>query len=57
MREEEIKFDKINVKILYDENDVKIIDSYKINRIDDMIIVLRLFQMRTDFKTKRNLKR
>ena len=44
------------VKIKYDIKGVSIIDSYKVTNVKDMIIILRLFQLRTYYKSRRTLK-
>ena len=45
-----------NVKILYDEKNIKIINSYKIEDESDMIMILEKFKYITEFKSKRSMK-
>ena len=48
--------DKEKVKINYDEKNIRIVNSFKINKIEDMILILRIFQIRTGYKSKRSLR-
>ena len=48
--------DKEKVKINYDEKNIRIVNSFKINKIKDMILILRIFQIRTGYKSKRSLR-
>lgn len=52
-----IKEIKVNgIKIKYDKKGVSIINSYKVTIAEDMIIILRLFQLKTYYKSRRTLK-
>ena len=44
------------VKIKYDRKGVSIINSCKVTNTEDMIIILRLFQLKTYYKSRRTLK-
>lgn len=46
----------LNITIEYDSGNVRIKDSYKIRKVEDMIIILSLFKIRTNYNSKRNLK-
>ncbi len=45
-----------NVTIIYDNKDIKIINSYKIKTEREMIAILKTFKNRTGFQSKRTLK-
>ena len=45
-----------NVKINYNSKNVRIVDSYKIQKRCDMAIILRLFKIKTGYRSKRSLK-
>ncbi|MBR3697572.1 MAG: hypothetical protein IKM97_04870 [Clostridia bacterium] len=48
---------KINgVEIQYNSKNVHIVNSYQVKYKDDMIIILRLFKLRTGYCSKRSLK-
>lgn len=44
------------VEIQYNSKNVRIMDSYQVRNVKDMIIVLRLFKIKTDYRSKRSLK-
>ncbi len=44
------------VKIKYNRKGVSIINSYKVTKTEDMIIILRLFKLKTYYKSRRTLK-
>ena len=44
------------VKIKYDRKGISIINSYKVTQAEDMFIILRLFQLKTYYKSRRTLK-
>lgn len=50
----EIKICGVTIK--YDRKGVSIINSYQVTNKKDMIIILRLFQLRTYYKSRRTLK-
>lgn len=52
----EIDLRKDKVEIEYNSGNIRIKNSYRINKIVDMIVVLRIFQIRTGFKSKRSLR-
>ncbi len=45
-----------SVTIQYDDEDVRIVDSYKVENSKDMIRILKLFKLKTGYRTKRSLK-
>lgn len=44
------------VEIQYNSQNVRIVNSYEVRNVKDMIIILRLFKIKTDYCSKRNLK-
>ena len=44
-----------NIEIEYDNNCVRIVDSYKIQDLQQMTIILTLFKIKTNFESKRSL--
>ena len=45
-----------SVTIQYDNEDVRIVNSYKVENSKDMIRILKLFKLRTGYQSKRSLK-
>ena len=45
----------LDVEIMYDSTNIKIIDSYKVRTKKEMIVILRQFQIRTRYKSRRSL--
>lgn len=46
----------LNTKIQYDEQNIKIIDSYKVTDNVEMTYILKEFILKTGYKSKRSLK-
>lgn len=44
------------VEIQYNSKNVRIVDSYQVSNVKDMVFVLRLFKIKTGYCSKRNLK-
>lgn len=45
----------LGVKIQYDENNIRIIDSYKVKLEADMVIILKIFKIKENYKSKRTV--
>ena len=43
-------------RIQYNSENIRIIDSYEITNPKDMIVILKLFKLKTGYRTKRSLK-
>lgn len=46
----------LDVSIEYDENNIKIIDAYKIRHKKDMRLILKLFKINTAYYSRRTIK-
>jgi len=46
----------LGVTIQYNSGNVRVVDSYEIRNPKDMMVILKLFRLRTGYCSKRNLK-